>query len=400
MRVVVNGLSAVGPRTGVGYYTTELTAALQRQADADTSIDLFRPDWLGGAKAWLRRLRGRIEKPTAALPGAAARSGWKARWFDRLRRLGLEVYRWNFRRRVRAGKFDLYHEPSFFPIACDVPTVVSVHDLSVLLHPEWHPADRVAQYQREFERNLSRAVHVVAISDHGRQEIIRTLGLPGDRVTRTHLGVRDGLRPLPSDEVQERLAALGLPPRYLLHVGTIEPRKNLLMLLRAYCALPVTVRLRNPLVLAGGWGWKSEDVRDYLHQEARHRGVHYLGYTDEADLAVLYNGARALLFPSHYEGFGLPTIEMFACGGAVLASTAGAVAETAGRRACLIDPNDLAGWRDAMERVCTDDDWWKELRRDAVEAARPYTWDRCAAQTLDIYARVLHGAPTRQLRAA
>jgi alpha-1,3-rhamnosyl/mannosyltransferase len=259
------------------------------------------------------------------------------------------------------------------------------------MHPEWHPPDRVAEHQREFEHGVKQAAHVLTDTECIRQEILRTLGLPPDRVTCAYIGVRRGLRAMPSEEVEARLHERGLSPGYLLYVGTIEPRKNVLTLLRAYCALPATVRERHPLVLAGGWGWNSRDVHSYLDNEARHKGVYYLGYVSEDDLPTLYNGARALVFPSFYEGFGLPPVEMLACGGAVLASTAGALVETVGRQAHLIDPLDLDGWRDAMERVCVDNDWWQSLRAGAVVSARPFTWQRCAEETCAVYQRVIEG---------
>ncbi|MFM7151834.1 MAG: glycosyltransferase family 4 protein [Gemmataceae bacterium] len=394
MRIIVNGLAAAGTRTGIGHYTTELIRCLLAQADGDTRIDLFRPDWLDRAKSVLAGMRRRAESPARAAMPAQEKAGWtwKSTAVDGLRRAGLGVFRWRFRRRARVGRYDLYHEPSFLPVDCDLPTIVTVHDLSVLLHPEWHPADRVAQHQREFQRGVSRAVHVVAISEHGRPEIIRTLGLPADRVTRTYMGVRPGLRPLPVAPVKARLRELDLPSKYLLYLGTIEPRKNVLTLLRAYCALPVPVRQRFPLVLAGGWGWNSGEVHDFLRARAETAGVIYRGYVREEDLPYLYNGARALVFPSFYEGFGLPPVEMLACGGAVLASTAGAVAETVGRKACLIEPEDVDGWTQAMSRVCRDDDWWESLRRDAVDAVRSFTWERCAADTLQVYRHVIHGS--------
>ena len=134
-------------------------------------------------------------------------------------------------------------------------------------------------------------------------------------------------------DVQIVLRRLGLPSRYFLYLGTIEPRKNLMTLLRAYVRLSAEVRERFPLVLAGGWGWNSADVAAFLHDEARHRGVIYSGYLPEEHLPAVLNGARALVYPSFYEGFGLPPVEMMACGGAVICSTAGALVETAGSRA-------------------------------------------------------------------
>jgi alpha-1,3-rhamnosyl/mannosyltransferase len=117
----------------------------------------------------------------------------------------------------------------------------------------------------------------------------------------------------------------------------------------------------------------------------------------DADLPALYGGARALAYPSLYEGFGLPPVEMLACGGAVLASTAGAVAETAGARAHLVRPLDVGGWRDALARVCRDNGWWRQLRQGAAEAARPFTWERCAADTLRVYRLLLGQSPSQEL---
>jgi alpha-1,3-rhamnosyl/mannosyltransferase len=290
-------------------------------------------------------------------------------------------------------RYDLYHETNFIPLASDCLTVVTLHDLSVLHHPEWHPADRVAHFERHFVRGLQHCAHFLAISEFGRQEVIRTLNIPPDRVTRTYMGIRPGLGPMPEHEVAPVLRQLGLPPRYLLCLGTIEPRKNVLLLLRAYCALPQYLRERWPLLLVGGWGWNTTKVADYLHSEARHRGVIHLGYVAENHVPAIYNGARALVYPSLYEGFGLPPLEMMACGGAVVASTAGALEETVGKRAHLVAPEDLDGWRAALARVVEDDDWRNELRRGVVAVARPYTWDRCAADTLRVY-RSLCGAGT------
>jgi len=171
-------------------------------------------------------------------------------------------------------------------------------------------------------------------------------------------------------------------------------------LMRAYCSLPAPLRDRWPLLLVGPWGWNAAAAADYLHTIGRHRGVRHLGYLAEEHLAAVYNGARALVYPSLYEGFGLPPLEMMACGGAVLASTAGALRETVGRQAHLVPPDDFDGWRQALMRVLTDEDWWQSLQQGAVAVARPYTWDRCAAETLRVYraltAKAKPGEPLRR----
>jgi alpha-1,3-rhamnosyl/mannosyltransferase len=388
MRVVVNELATLGRRTGVGHYTAELLRCFHHITPPGT-ITAFPDPVVRGIKqawSWWRQRRAAGGSPG----GGALHSG------------GRSVLRHYFRAFCRVRGFDLYHEPNFLPLPSDLPTVATLHDLSVLLHPEWHPADRVAAYERDFRHGLARTTHVITVSEFARQEIIRVLGLRPNRVTRVYNGVRPDLRPLPAEEVAAGLRRLRLPPEYLLYVGTLEPRKNLLTLLRAYCSLSESIRSRFPLLLVGGWGWRAESVADYLESAGRAHGVRHVGYVADADLPLLYNGARALAFPSLYEGFGLPPVEMLACGGAVLASTAGAVAETAGAAACLIDPRDEDGWRQALRRVCTSDEWWQSLRRNAVAAARPFTWVRSAADTLAVYGNVLgRGAaePARRLAA-
>lgn len=406
MRVVVNQQAALGLKTGIGHYTTELLRCLRAQAGGD-EIEAYPDGWMRRLREAAARARPYLEArhpdPQPGQTITPSRLGtWRRKAVGWLRLAGREVVARHFRLVAAWRKYDLYHEPNFIPLPCDCPAVATLHDLSVLLHPEWHPADRVRHYDRHFRRGLSRCTHFLTVSEFTRQEVIRLLGIAPERVTRAYNGIRPGMAPVPPETVATVLGQLGLPPRYLLCLGTIEPRKNVEMLLRAYCTLPRRLREEWPLLLVGSWGWNTAAVADYYHAEARHRGARHVGYVADEHLPALYSGARALLFPSLYEGFGLPPVEMLACGGAVLASTAGAVAETVGGQAHLIDPHDVEGWRAAMTRVLTDAGWWQSLRRGAVEAAGPFTWERAAADTLRVY-RAVCGTPSiplHPLRAA
>jgi alpha-1,3-rhamnosyl/mannosyltransferase len=380
MRVLLNAASTAGALTGIGHYTSELLRCLRAQAPG--AIGHFPGFWGRQARrAWASvrpYLGGRGTSSTG-------RASWKFSLVGRLRDLDQAMLSASFRAVCRKGSYDVYHEPNFIPLESNLPTVATVHDLSVVLHPEWHPADRVRDFERRFRAGIGRCAHYLTISENGRQEAIRHLGLLPERVTTTYMGVREGLQPLAAEQARAGLKRLGLPERYLLCLGTLEPRKNLLTLLRAYSSLPASLRSRFPLLLVGGWGWGAGEIASYLDRRGRADGALHLGYVPEEHLALLYSGARALAFPSFYEGFGLPPVEMLACGGAVLASTAGAVAETAGAKAHLIDPNDLDGWRSSILRVLTDDDWWLSLRQGATAVALPFSWQRCAADTLAVY---------------
>lgn len=385
MRIIVNQLVALGLKTGVGHYAEQLLRGLQARAGGDR-VDGFPRGLLRVACRAYARVQPALGKQR---PEPSDGPTWSARVRQRLRGrvrdAGLQLLAGHFQRYCTRQGYDLYHEPNFIPLPCDRPTLATFHDLSVLRHPEWHPAERVAFYEKHFRNTLHRCVHFITVSDFVRQEVIRMLHVPPHRVTRVYNGVRPEFRPMPETEVAGAIRRLGLPARYLLYVGTIEPRKNILMLMRAYCALPGSVRDRWPLVLVGGWGWNAGDLAAYLHETARHRGVMHLGYVADGHLPAVYNGARALLYPSHYEGFGLPPLEMMSCGGAVLTSTAAALVETTGGHAYLLHPDDEAGWRDALARLVSDDDWWRSLRVGSERVARPYTWDRCAVETLHVY---------------
>jgi alpha-1,3-rhamnosyl/mannosyltransferase len=390
MRVLINGVCTLKPKTGVGHTTAELHRALARLYGErfwlypGEAISRVARRLIGSGRGAPRRAATEGGPYTRPLAGAARRGGPAALATSAAK----AAYRAHFRTLARWMNFDLYHEPNFVPHPTRLPTVVTVHDLSVLLFPEWHPADRVRFHDRHFRRGVAAADHVIVVSESVRQEAIAQLGLPPERVTAIHNGIGDHFRPQPPEDVERLCRKLGLPPRYLLAVGTIEPRKNVGTLLRAFCSLPAGLQQACPLVLAGGWGWRSEPERELFETEARHRGAIHLGYVADEDLPVLYTGAAALLYPSFYEGFGLPPVEMLTCGGAVVASTAAAVREVLGAHALLLDPHDLDGWRDAMRRVIAEPVYAGD-RRGGIAHAQHFTWDAAARQTFAVYRKVL-----------
>lgn len=386
MRVLINGVAALRPKTGIGHYIESLCEHFT--AAAGDHLEIF-----PGATA--RNLVRGLFKSGSAHPAknAVARSGpvfsqWKSTSIKWAQKAGSLVFRRAFRATAARLNGDLYHEPNYIPWRCELPTVATIHDLSVLLYPEWHPIERVKYFETHFYRGLKRCVHLITDTECVRQEIINKLGIHPAHLSTVHLGVRPNFRPLPTEQVTPLLKKLNLQPGFLLHVGTIEPRKNLLRLMQAYGDLPQPLREKHPLVLVGGWGWKTERIRDYYETTGRHQGVIKLGYVPDEDLPALYNGARALVFPTQYEGFGLPPLEMLACGGVALCSTAGSVGEIMPRDQRMLSPEDVCAWRDAMRELLTGDDFWRGLRRGSLEHASRFTWENCARQTWDVYRRV------------
>jgi alpha-1,3-rhamnosyl/mannosyltransferase len=402
VRVIVNQLSTSGKKTGVGHYSAQLFNHLRQQAGSD-QIDGFPGTGMRHARrVWAQVYpileKGLKERPPNERLLALPLPSWRRASLKLLRGIGHGLMAHQFRKVFSARQYDLYHETNFLPLPNTFPTVATFHDLSVLLYPEWHPADRVAHFEHHLPNTLSQCVHFLTVSEFSRQEVIRTLNIPPERITRVYNGIRSDMRPMAREEVQPVLKKLGLPPRYLLYLGTLEPRKNILRLLQAYCALPDSLRSQWPLLLVGGWGWRFMEIADYLFNVARHHGVIHLGYVADKYLPAIYNGARALIYPSHYEGFGLPPLEMMACGGPVLTSTAGALVETAGAFSHLVHPENVDEWRDSMARVLRDDDWWRGLRRGVVQAAQKYSWATCARETLQVYRSLCQPQPPGSFR--
>jgi alpha-1,3-rhamnosyl/mannosyltransferase len=382
MRIVFNLLTTLKPKTGVGQYAARLFAALCEQLPAG-AVDGFPTGRLAAVVRRVQQVRNGgapARRDGFGIVSPLVKRGLRAA-FD-------SGFALAFRAACRGGRYDLYHEPNFIPLAGNVPTVVTVHDLSVLTHPEWHPAERVRHHERLFRSGLAAANHVLTDSRFVRRQVIKHLGVPADRVTAVPIGVGPEYFAGQSD-VAETRSRLNLPPRYLLYVGTIEPRKNVLTLLKAYCDLPATVRRACRLVLAGGWGWKSADIAEFLRSSAADKGVIHLGYTEDRHLPGLYAGARALVYPSLDEGFGLPPLEMLAADGAVVSSPAGSLSEVLDGHAHFVDPHDLSGWRESLLRAATDDDWLREIRRGGRAHTAAFTWDRCAAGTVEVYRGVL-----------
>jgi len=287
---------------------------------------------------------------------------------------------------LRAYAGYVFHGPNYYIPPFPGPAVATFHDLSIYKFPEHHPEPRVRYMQKEIPLALKRAAFLITDSEATRREVVEYFGLPVSSVVAVPLASGGAFKPRSEVETRSVLERFGLTHgRYLLYVGTIEPRKNLGVLLDAYAGLPAVLRERYPLVLAGYRGWKSEALLARIGQ-LRSRGmVHYLDYVEEENLPILFSGARAFAYPSLYEGFGLPVLEALGSGIPVVCSNATSLPEVAGDAALLVEGGDVDATRNALEKALADESWRSLAIKLGLAQASRFTWHETACKTLDVY---------------
>jgi len=268
--------------------------------------------------------------------------------------------------------------------------VVTIYDLSFVTYPEFHLPANVEHCLQGTKLAIDRADALIAISESTRRELIDEMGAPPERIVVTPLASDPRLRRV-SDPA--RLAAVrrryDLPERFVLFLGALEPRKNVLRLLEAFAALAATLRREFPLVVAGAQGWLNEPVREHAQKLGLGESVRFPGYIDPGDVAALYSLATVFAYPSLWEGFGLPVLEAMACGTPVLTSSVSSLPEVAGDAAVLVPPTDVDAITAGLGRLLED----RALRADLSERGRrraaQFSWDRCARDTLAVYRAVV-----------
>jgi len=288
----------------------------------------------------------------------------------------------------RAGCALLHLPAGLGPIAGRrFPLVVTVHDVAVLRFPEMFRTWQRFYTRVVLPRVARGARAVIAVSYATKQDVVDLLGVPEDRVTVIPNGLSPGIGPIASDSARARevRARYALPDRFLLTVGSVEPRKNLPRLIEAVRLVGERSGGRDiALVHAGPEGWLSHDIPAVARAHGNGR-VRFLGYVSSEDLAVLYSLARGCAYPSLWEGFGLPVLEAMACGCPVLTSRVSALPEVAGSAALLVEPTSVDEIADGLARLWTDDAMRTRLAQRGIERARQFSWERSAAETVAVY---------------
>lgn len=384
MRIGIDYTAAITQGAGIGRYTRELVAAILAQQPQHEYVLFFASGELAPEFPGLRQLEQlRAQYPqlrTIAIPLAPRRL---TQLWHRLRvPLPIELL---------TGRLDIVHAPDFVPPPSFAPSIVTIHDLSYMVHPDY-ALPSVARYLRAaVPRGLGRATAILADSKATQRDLQTYLNIDPQRVTVVYPGVGPQFRPLPADVVREQLKDLQLPERFLLFVSTIEPRKNLVRLFEAYAQ--VREQIGNiKLVLGGRRGWMYADVFAAIQRLGLHEHIQLLDYVDDKLLPALYNAAWAFVYPSIYEGFGIPALEALACATPVLTANNSSLPEVVGNVAVFVQAEQVESIAEGLIRIVSDQAVRTRLRSLGPQQAAPFTWEAAARQLLDVYTLV-HAKP-------
>ncbi|MEI8167197.1 MAG: glycosyltransferase family 1 protein [Chloroflexales bacterium] len=373
MIIGVDYTAAVWQGAGIGRYTRELLKAAVGLERGVRYTLFYAAGGLPATSPYLAELRSLC----AANPNVRARP---IPLSPRLLTILWQRLRLPLRAEWLAGPFDVLHAPDFVLPPTHARALLTVHDLTFLVRPECAEAGLRRYLRRAVPHSLRRADLVLADSLATATDLARLLGVGGPRVRLLYPGVDPRFRPLPPDETEPTRVALGLPAQFLLFVGTLEPRKNLPRLLEGFALAELPPALQ--LVIVGRKGWLYEEVFATVTRLGLAGRVRFLAFVDDANLPALYNLARAFVYPSLYEGFGLPVLEALACGVPVVTAQVASLPEVAGDAAVLVDPTSAEAIATGIRRALADA---PRLQAAGPPQASRFTWETAAHALLDCY---------------
>ena len=364
LRIAIDARAAAEVPAGRGRFVRELLAAL-RDRDADHRFELL------------------CREPGPVEGGLDERFTWVA--------LPEPDPLWHLHAASRANRTaDLLLSTNSYLTAwfTSVPTAIVVYDMVPFVAPKLAQRRAAIIEHATIRPALRRAAAFACISAWTERDLVALFPRTADRTAVLPLAAHPRFRPdHPEQELAAALARHDLPERFVLGVGTLEPRKNLVRLIDAYTALPDAVRAATPLVLVGPKGWEADEIE----RRAGAAGVRITGFVSDEDLSLLYTACTAFAYPSLYEGFGLPVLEALAAGAPTVTSTTSSLPEVAGDAALLVDPLDTAALQSALEQLLTDEALTARLRAEGPRRAAAFSWDRMAADYLALLERLAAG---------
>lgn len=373
----IDGSSLLSAKTGIGVYTDRLLCGIRSCSDFTVKIYLPMP-FINPAKR-----NNSIDEviknyPDVEIKSHALPTPKMQRWiWGHSDFLPIERF---------LGSIDLYHGTSFvMPPLHHAKGIMTIYDLSFMLFPQFHTREMQA-FTKNIRRYAERSDCIIAISEQTKQDIVRLLDVPADKVRVTLLAADTRYRVIDDKHRLASVAATyGIDREYILYTGTLEPRKNVPAIIRAFQSIKRELKVPHRLVLAGKKGWLYDDIFAEVRAMDLEHEVIFTGYVPDEDLPFLYNGADLFVYPSFYEGFGLPPLEAMACGCPVITSSTSSLPEVVGAAGIMVDPRKPEELAEAMARVLGDNELLADMRRRGVERAATFSWERCARETLSIY---------------
>ncbi|MEA3338422.1 MAG: glycosyltransferase family 1 protein [Chloroflexota bacterium] len=380
MRIAINSWFWNEPTTGSGQYTRRLVEHLAATAP-DLEIVLVAPEGtIPDSQSPIPNIQFHLTTSRYRLPAALDKV-----WFEQI----------VFPRVCRHLGVDVAHAPYWAPpLQPSVPTVVTIHDLIPLLLREYRGGPSVRLYTALVSTTAQDSALVLTDSEASRRDIVAHLGLPAERVRVVHLAAGEQYTPTPAPDDEAIRARYGLPEQYTLYLGGFDVRKNVATVLETYRWAGPAIGDECPLVIAGRLPERDTDFAPDPRRLAQEQGidkdcVRFTGFVDEAHKPALYRGAAAFIFPSRYEGFGLPPLEALACGTPVVGSDASSLPEVVGDAGVLLPPDDAEGMSGALIQLATDESFRAELSRRALAQAARFSWERAARETLAVYRHIV-----------
>ena len=376
MRIGLDGYPLAEARTGVGHYTLELARAVALIAPSD-QFELVSPAPFDSSalaeinQANLSNLRA------VHLKTSRIRGHWWA--------VGLPLY-------AKNARFDLFHGTNFEVPFWNRRTVVTIHDLSTLLHRDKHRGSLARRARLRLPIVAKLAKKIITPTESVQREVCKHLPVKANRVIAIPSAARQSFRPVPPEQTVETRRKLAIEDDFLLFVGTLEPRKNLLTLLKAFDQIVRQTSLRPQLVIAGGEGWLMDVTFSFIKQSGIGDRLRLTGYLADDELRALYSACRIFIYPSLYEGFGLPPLEAMACGAPVIAGRVPALQEVLGNAARLVDPLDVEALAGSIVELMENEEERRRLASDGPKHAAKFSWAETARRTLQVYRDVISEA--------
>jgi len=287
--------------------------------------------------------------------------------------------------------WDFFWTPGTFllPVRCSI--VGTIFDLTTIIYPEFHKRKVIEHQEKAFHYFKENASLIIAISENTKMDIMKYLHIPEEKIRTIYCGVGDEFRKIEDVRVlKSRLKGIGIGYPYILYLGTLEPRKNVERLIEAFIQLKKGKRIDEKLVISGIQGWGYQSIFDKVASSGIEKEVIFTGFGPNEFLPFLYNGASAFVYPSFYEGFGLPVLEAMACGVPVVTSNVSSLPEVAGNATILINPYSVDELADGIWRILSDEELRNQCIKKGIERAKSFTWERCAKNTLDVFNEVYH----------